>query len=76
MLVLAFLLPMFLGAALLFLIEPMIAKMMLPMLGGSAGVWNTCLVFFQATLLAGYFYAYAIERWLKRRLQIALHWRS
>ncbi len=73
MLVLAFLLPMFLGAALLFLIEPMIAKMMLPMLGGSAGVWNTCLVFFQATLLAGYFYAYAIERWLKRRLQIALH---
>jgi hypothetical protein len=73
MLVLAFLLPMFLGAALLFLIEPMIAKMMLPMLGGSAGVWNTCLVFFQATLLAGYFYAYAIERWLRRRLQIALH---
>jgi hypothetical protein len=73
MLVLAFVLPMFLGAALLFLVEPMIAKMMLPMLGGSAGVWNTCLVFFQAMLLAGYFYAYAIERWLRRRLQIALH---
>src|SRR5437899_3197217 len=73
MLVLAFVLPMFLGAALLFLVEPMIAKMMLPMLGGSAGVWNTCLVFFQAMLLAGYFYAYAIERWLGRRVQIALH---
>jgi len=73
MLVLAFVLPMFLGAALLFLVEPMIAKMMLPMLGGSAGVWNTCLVFFQAMLLGGYFYAYAIERWLRRRAQIALH---
>jgi hypothetical protein len=73
MLVLAFVLPAFLGAALLFLIEPMIAKMMLPLLGGSAGVWNTCLVFFQAMLLAGYFYAYAIDRWLRRRLQIALH---
>ena len=51
----------------------MIAKMMLPMLGGSAGVWNTCLVFFQAMLLAGYFYAYAIDRWLGRRFQTALH---
>ncbi len=73
MLVLAFALSAFLGAALLFLVEPMIAKMMLPMLGGSAGVWSTCLVFFQAMLLAGYFYAYAIERWLGRRLQIAVH---
>ena len=73
MLVLAFVLPMFLGAALLFLVEPMIAKMMLPMLGGSAGVWNTCLVFFQAMLLGGYFYAYTIERCLRRRTQIALH---
>lgn len=73
MLILAFVLPMFLGAALLFLVEPMIAKMMLPMLGGSAGVWNTCLVFFQAMLLAGYFYAYGIERWLRRRPQVALH---
>src|SRR5258708_5651081 len=73
MLVLAFAIPVFLGAALLFLVEPMIARMMLPMLGGSAGVWNTCLVFFQAMLLAGYFYAYAIERWLGRRLRIVVH---
>ncbi len=62
----------FLGAALLFLMEPMFAKMALPLFGGSAAVWTTCLVFFQAALLAGYAYAHASRRlpWLA---QLALH---
>lgn len=73
MLVLIFTLSMFLGAGLLFLVEPMIAKMLLPMLGGTPAVWNTCLVFFQAMLLAGYLYAHASIKWLGRRSQIAFH---
>jgi hypothetical protein len=64
---------MFISAALLFLVEPMMAKMALPMLGGTPAVWNTCLVFFQAVLLAGYLYAFATTKWLKHRAQIALH---
>ena len=71
--VLLFSLTMFASAALLFLVEPMLAKMMLPLLGGTPAVWNTCLVFFQAALLAGYLYAHGAQRWLGRRTQIALH---
>jgi hypothetical protein len=63
---------MFVSAALLFLVEPMMAKMVLPMLGGTPAVWNTCLVFFQAVLLIGYLYAYAVTKWLSRRAQISL----
>ncbi len=66
-------LAMFVSATLLFLVEPMLAKMVLPMLGGSPAVWNTCLVFFQAVLLAGYLYAYAVTKWLGRRGQIVAH---
>jgi hypothetical protein len=64
---------MFVSATLLFLVEPMLAKMVLPLLGGSPAVWNTCLVFFQAVLLAGYLYAYAVTKWLGRRGQIVAH---
>jgi hypothetical protein len=53
----------FLSAFLLFLVEPMAAKELLPALGGSSAVWVTCLVFFQAALLCGYLYAH----WLARR---------
>jgi hypothetical protein len=73
MLLIVFVLSMFLSSALLFLVEPMIARMLLPSLGGTPSVWNTCLVFFQATLLAGYLYAHASSRWLARRPQILLH---
>jgi len=45
---------MFLNAALLFLVEPMVAKMILPFMGGTPAVWNVCLLFFQTVLLAGY----------------------
>jgi len=49
----------FLGAFLLFCVQPMIAKMVLPQFGGAPAVWNTCMVCFQAALLAGYGYAHA-----------------
>jgi hypothetical protein len=52
----------FLAAFLLFLVEPMAAKQLLPVLGGSSAVWLTCLVFFQITLLLGYLYAHWITR--------------
>jgi hypothetical protein len=55
----------FLAAFLLFVVEPMAAKQLLPTFGGSAAVWLTCLVFFQTALLAGYAYAH----WLARRSQ-------
>lgn len=56
-----------LGACLLFLVEPMFARMVLPMLGGAPAVWNTCLVFYQFALLAGYLYAHGAGRFTLRR---------
>lgn len=64
---------LFLSALLLFLVQPMVGKMILPMLGGSPAVWNTCMVFFQAMLLAGYLYAHATTSWLGPRKQAGLH---
>lgn len=68
----AFSLAAFLGAALLFLLEPMFARMVLPLLGGAPAVWNTCLVFYQVALLAGYLYAHLISVRLHPRTQILL----
>ena len=59
------------GALLLFEVEPLIAKAILPWFGGSAQVWTTCLLFFQAALLAGYFYAHV----LTTRVAPAWQWR-
>src|SRR6266568_5319958 len=64
---------LFISAALLFLIEPMIAKMILPRFGGTPAVWITCMVFFQAALLAGYGYAHLATKWLGLRRQAGLH---
>src|SRR5713101_2948085 len=64
---------LFVSAMLLFLIQPMVAKMILPLLGGTPAVWNTCLVFFQAILLAGYLYAHGLSRWLVPRRQSFWH---
>ena len=61
------------SALLLFLVQPMIAKALLPRFGGSAGVWVTCMLFFQVALLAGYGYSYAITRHLSRRAQGLVH---
>jgi hypothetical protein len=68
-----FALTLFWSATLLFLVEPMVGKMMLPLLGGTPAVWNTCMVFFQAILLAGYAYAHATTSWLGPRKQAVLH---
>lgn len=57
----------FVGAALLFLLEPMIAKFVLPSFGGSPMVWTTSTLFFQVLLLAGYAYVHVATRWLGRR---------
>ena len=63
----------FLSSTLLFLVQPMFAKMLLPRLGGSAAVWNTCVLFFQTTLLLGYLYAHLTVRWLGPRRQGPVH---
>ena len=64
---------LFVSAFLMFLVEPMMARMVLPLLGGAPAVWNTCLVFFQAVLLAGYAYAHGATGRLGLRQQIVLH---
>lgn len=61
------------SAFLLFLIQPLFAKMILPVLGGSSAVWTTCMLFFQASLLGGYFYAHCLTKYLPIRAQVALH---
>jgi spermidine synthase len=63
---------LFTSAGLLFWVQPLIAKMLLPWLGGAPSVWNTCMVFFQALLLAGYAYVLVLSR-LKLRRQILVH---
>ena len=66
-------LTIFLSAFLLFQVQPMIAKMILPWFGGSAAVWSASMLFFQLLLLAGYAYAHLSIRFLKPRLQMLLH---
>jgi SAM-dependent methyltransferase len=66
-------LTIFTSAFLLFLVQPIIAKQILPWFGGSAAVWTTCLVFFQAVLTAGYAYADIVVRKLAPRVQVRLH---
>jgi tetratricopeptide (TPR) repeat protein len=65
-------LTLFLSAALLFTVQPMFAKMVLPRLGGAPAVWNACLVFYQAVLLGGYLYAHLSLKWLGPRRQAVL----
>jgi spermidine synthase len=68
-----FALTLFASAALLFCVEPMIAKMILPLLGGSPAVWNTCMVFFQAAMLVGYLAAHVLVTRLPVRGQVLLY---
>jgi hypothetical protein len=68
-----FMLTVFVSAALVFIVEPMMARLVLPLLGGSAAVWNTSLAVFQAALLAGYVYAHLLQRLRRIGLQIGLH---
>ena len=64
---------LFVSAGLLFSVQPMIGKMLLPLLGGSPAVWSTCMVFFQAVLLLGYLYAHLVTGRLGLAAQGALH---
>ena len=73
LLVTVFAAAIFLNAALLFSVQPLFTKMVLPLLGGSPAVWNTCLLFFQALLLGGYLYAHLTSRWLSSKTQAILH---
>lgn len=68
-----FTLGIFTSATLLFLVQPMFSKMALPLLGGSAAVWTTCMLCFQGLLLLGYFYAHVGPAWLGVRRHAALH---
>ncbi len=64
---------LFVSAFILFLVQPLVGKMILPKLGGTPQVWNTCMVFFQMVLLAGYAYTHLISSRLKLRQQLILH---
>ena len=69
----AYAITVFVSACLLFAVQPMVGKMLLPAMGGSPAVWNTCMVFFQAVLLAGYGYAHITTRFLGPKKQAVLH---
>src|SRR5260221_12238584 len=62
-----FALAIFLGAFLLFQVQFILAKRLLPWFGGAPGVWTACMLFFQVLLLAGYGYAHGLTRWAPRR---------
>ncbi len=70
---LLFALAIFTSASLVFVVQPMVTKLVLPMLGGSPAVWNTAMVFFQAALLVGYGYAHGLQRIRSIKVQVAVH---
>ena len=69
----AYALTIFIGAFLLFQVQPLMGKYILPWFGGGPGVWTTCMLFFQVLLLGGYAYAHFTTQWLKPRKQALLH---
>ncbi|HYD26679.1 fused MFS/spermidine synthase [Brevundimonas sp.] len=70
---LLFALAIFTSASLVFVVQPMVTKLVLPMLGGSPAVWNTAMVFFQGALLGGYLYAHLLQRVASIKMQVAVH---
>ncbi len=73
MALLIFTITIFVSAFLLFLVQPLVGKLILPKLGGTPQVWNTCMVFFQSVLLAGYAYTHSTSTRLKLRQQLVFH---
>ncbi|MCX7008217.1 MAG: ferrichrome ABC transporter permease, partial [Kiritimatiellaeota bacterium] len=69
----AYALTIFVGAFLLFQIQPLIGKYILPWFGGGPGIWTTCMLFFQVLLLGGYAYAHFLSRLFKPRTQAIVH---
>src|SRR5437868_9352732 len=70
---LVFGLTIFTGAFLLFLVQPLIGKYILPWFGGSPAVWTTCMLFFQVMLLCGYAYAHGVIRYVPAKGQMIVH---
>jgi hypothetical protein len=70
---LLFALTIFIGAALLFLLQLVFARLVLPLLGGAPAVWNTAMVFYQGLLLAGYAYAHFLSSRLRPKAQVMVH---
>ncbi|MBX3479167.1 MAG: fused MFS/spermidine synthase [Caulobacter sp.] len=68
-----FVLAVFCGAAMVFMVQPMVAKLVLPRLGGAPQVWNTSMAFFQAALLVGYGYAHLLQKVPRARDQVLIH---
>lgn len=66
-------LTVFVSASLLFVVQPMVGKMILPHLGGSSSVWTTCMLFFQTVLLLGYIYAHGVAQSMRLERQVAVH---
>ncbi len=73
LLLLTYVAAIFVSAALLFVVQPLFAKMVLPQLGGTPAVWSVAMVFFQAMLLAGYAYAHLLTRYLPGRVSVVVH---
>lgn len=71
--VIFFTLTVFLSACLLFSVQPMVAKTLLPVFGGGSSVWTTCMLFYQTLLLLGYLYAHILMTRLGRRTQMIVH---
>ena len=63
----------FLSAFLLFQVQPLISKQILPWFGGTPAVWTTCMLFFQVLLLGGYAYAHLVSTRLRQPRQVAVH---
>ena len=72
-LIVAFTTALFVSASLLFLVQPMFARLVLPFLGGTPTVWTTAMLFFQTALLVGYLYAHALTKLVPSRIQAAVH---
>ncbi|NOQ36133.1 MAG: spermidine synthase, partial [Methylococcaceae bacterium] len=72
-LTLLFAITLFISASLMFILQPMFGKTLLPLLGGSPAVWNTCMVFYQTVLFLGYLYAHYIASHVEQHRQIKVH---
>ncbi|MEM9844578.1 MAG: fused MFS/spermidine synthase [Pseudomonadota bacterium] len=68
-----FIATIFLSASLLFFVQPLFTRIVLPIIGGSPAVWTTAMLFFQTVLIAGYLYAHVLTRHLKSRFQLLIH---
>jgi SAM-dependent methyltransferase len=68
-----FTLTIFTSALLLFFVQPLFTRLVLPQIGGAAAVWTTAMLFFQTVLIGGYLYAHFLTRYLDVRLQVIIH---